>query len=118
MRNIERSTARPMRRGQLMLARGIQGKPAPAPTQSGMGGKGGAAGVEGKPAFNGQTLPQTGMGGKGGAAPAPMKKGGKVIKKMSCGGKAHKMKKGGSVSSCSKRADGCAVKGKTKGRMV
>jgi len=26
--------------------------------------------------------------------------------------------KGGSVSSASKRADGCAVKGKTKGRMV
>jgi hypothetical protein len=28
------------------------------------------------------------------------------------------MKKGGSVSSASKRADGCAVKGKTRGRMV
>ena len=28
------------------------------------------------------------------------------------------MKKGGSVSSASKRADGCAVKGKTKGKMV
>ena len=28
------------------------------------------------------------------------------------------MKKGGKVSSCSKRADGCATKGKTKGRMV
>ena len=27
-------------------------------------------------------------------------------------------KKGGSVSSASKRADGCAVKGKTKGRIV
>jgi hypothetical protein len=27
-------------------------------------------------------------------------------------------KKGGKVSSCSKRADGCAVKGKTKGRMI
>lgn len=27
-------------------------------------------------------------------------------------------KKGGSVSSASKRADGCATKGKTKGRMV
>ena len=27
-------------------------------------------------------------------------------------------KKGGKVSSCSKRADGCAVRGKTKGRMV
>ena len=29
-----------------------------------------------------------------------------------------KMKKGGKVSSASKRADGCCVKGKTKGRMV
>ena len=28
------------------------------------------------------------------------------------------MKKGGSVSSASKRADGCAVKGKTRGKMV
>ena len=28
------------------------------------------------------------------------------------------MKKGGKVSSASSRADGCAVKGKTKGRMV
>jgi hypothetical protein len=28
------------------------------------------------------------------------------------------MKKGGMVSSASKRADGCATKGKTKGRMV
>jgi hypothetical protein len=27
-------------------------------------------------------------------------------------------KKGGMVSSASKRADGCAIKGKTKGRMV
>jgi hypothetical protein len=34
------------------------------------------------------------------------------------GGKVKQMKKGGKVSSCSKRADGCAVKGKTKGRMV
>jgi hypothetical protein len=33
-------------------------------------------------------------------------------------GGAVKMAKGGSVSSASKRADGCAVKGKTKGRMV
>jgi hypothetical protein len=39
-----------------------------------------------------------------------MKKGGAV--------KTKKMASGGSVSSASKRADGCAVKGKTKGRMV
>ncbi len=29
-----------------------------------------------------------------------------------------KMAKGGKVSSASKRADGCCIKGKTKGRMV
>ena len=29
-----------------------------------------------------------------------------------------KMRKGGTVSSASKRADGCAVRGKTKGRFV
>ena len=32
--------------------------------------------------------------------------------------KSQTYKKGGKVSSASKRADGCAVKGKTKGRMV
>lgn len=32
--------------------------------------------------------------------------------------KPKKMRSGGSVSSASKRADGCATKGKTKGRMV
>jgi hypothetical protein len=37
--------------------------------------------------------------GQGGQAPMPMKKGGKV-------------------SSASKRADGCAVKGKTRGKIV
>ena len=37
---------------------------------------------------------------------------------MRRGGKVKKMAKGGSVSSASKRADGCATKGKTKGRMV
>ena len=34
------------------------------------------------------------------------------------GGSIKKMAKGGSVGSASKRADGCAVKGKTKGRMI
>jgi hypothetical protein len=38
---------------------------------------------------------------------AGMKKGGMV-----------KKAKGGSVSSASKRADGCAVRGKTKGKMI
>lgn len=34
------------------------------------------------------------------------------------GGKVKKMAAGGSVSSASKRADGCAIRGKTKGRIV
>ena len=37
---------------------------------------------------------------------------------MSRGMRSAEYKKGGSVSSASSRADGCAVKGKTKGRMV
>ena len=37
---------------------------------------------------------------------------------MSRGMSSAEYKKGGSVSSASSRADGCAVKGKTKGRMV
>jgi hypothetical protein len=43
-----------------------------------------------------------------------IKKGGKIGMGMT----KNNYKKGGKVSSCSKRADGCAVKGKTKGRMV
>ena len=57
-------------------------------------------------------------------APKKMSKGG-ATHKMPDGsmmkGASHKMSKGGKVksgSSASKRADGCAVKGKTKGRMV
>ena len=42
------------------------------------------------------------------------KKGGKIGMGMT----KNNYKKGGKVSSCSKRADGCAVKGKTKGRMI
>ena len=46
-------------------------------------------------------------------------KGGKGTKlSLAKGGKPKKMAKGGSVSSASKRADGCATKGKTKGRFV
>ena len=42
----------------------------------------------------------------------PFKKGGKVVSK------AKKYAGGGSVGSASKRADGCATRGRTKGRMV
>jgi hypothetical protein len=41
-----------------------------------------------------------------------------LTKKKAKGGKVKKMAKGGSVSSASKRGDGCASKGKTKGRFV
>lgn len=41
--------------------------------------------------------------------PEPKKEPAKPVKKMA---------KGGSVSSASKRADGCATKGKTKGRII
>ena len=37
---------------------------------------------------------------------------------MKKGGKVKKYAKGGSVSSASKRADGCAQRGKTRGKMV
>ena len=46
--------------------------------------------------------------------PMGKKKGGKIGMGMT----KNNYKKGGKVSSCSKRADGCVVRGKTKGRMV
>lgn len=52
-------------------------------------------------------------GGAGFDLRVPFKKGGKVKKAAP-----KKMAKGGKVSSASKRADGCATKGKTKGRFV
>ena len=39
-------------------------------------------------------------------------------REMKSGGRVKKYASGGSVSSASKRADGCATKGKTKGRFV
>jgi hypothetical protein len=48
------------------------------------------------------------------AAKAKSEKTGFQLKKE----KALGMKMGGKVSSASSRADGCAVKGKTKGRMI
>ena len=52
-------------------------------------------------------MPRTNMPGEPDMGPLPAKK--EPTKKY---------KKGGSVSSASKRADGCAVKGKTKGRII
>jgi hypothetical protein len=53
-------------------------------------------------------VPGTYAEGPVGGMAAGMKKGGTV----------KKMAKGGSTSSASKRGDGCAIKGKTKGRFV
>lgn len=61
------------------------------------------------------------IGSGGGARPGDMgniTRGTGKIYKHAKGGKVKKMAKGGSVSSASKRADGCATKGKTKGRFV
>jgi len=56
------------------------------------------------------------------AGRAMMKKGGAVMKakgkKMMGGGKVKAYKKGGAVSSASKRADGIAQQGHTRGRIV
>ena len=58
----------------------------------------------------------------GGGQPAPPSRTGGGMPTMAGGmkkgGKVKKMAKGGSVSSASKRGDGCATKGKTKGRFV
>ena len=56
-----------------------------------------------------------GMLARTGGSSAPMKAKGK---KMMGGGKVKAYKKGGSVSSASKRADGIARQGRTRGRIV
>ena len=101
------------------------------PAPSGLGSGGGLGGSSGAGAYGGLDSIQQGAGqigqslgaikdalggSTGGGAAQPrgafFKKGGKVKAK-----KAYKA--GGAVkSSASKRADGCAIKGKTKGRMV
>ena len=53
-----------------------------------------------------------------GVADLRVKGGGGKEQLKAKGGKVKKMAKGGKVSSASKRADGCATKGKTKGRFV
>ena len=63
----------------------------------------------------GRAMATGGMLAKTGGSSAPMKAKGK---KMMGGGKVKAYKKGGSVSSASKRADGIAQRGHTKGRMV
>ena len=55
------------------------------------------------------------VGNPGGAEPVMAMEAGEGMKR---GGKVKKMAKGGSVSSASKRGDGCATKGKTRGKFV
>ena len=57
---------------------------------------------------------ETGAMGRGGGGGGGMK----PDTDITASKKLPKMAKGGSVSSASKRADGCAMRGKTKGRMV
>jgi len=52
---------------------------------------------------------------QGQPVPTGMKRGG-MVKKMAGGGAVKKMSSGGSAAS--RRGDGCATRGKTKGRMV
>jgi hypothetical protein len=57
---------------------------------------------------------ETGGMGRGGGGGGGMK----PDTDITASKKLPKMAKGGSVSSASKRADGCAMRGKTKGRMI
>jgi len=84
----------------------FEGRPAPTPmpTRGGMGMN--PRGPAPKPA-------PTPMPTRGGMGMNPIRPGNTNVRTARPG-----MKKGGKISSCSKRADGCAVKGKTKGRMV
>ena len=68
--------------------------------------------IMGKPA---EPLPGKGKTEKMGESAKPLPNKGKTEK---LGEGAKKYASGGSVSSASARADGCAIRGKTKGRMV
>jgi hypothetical protein len=61
--------------------------------------------------------PMPAVNPRGGAMPAVNPRGG-AMPAVNPRGVRMGMKKGGEVSSASKRADGCAIKGKTKGRIV
>jgi hypothetical protein len=108
-----------------------------------VGGMGGAqppaAGLGGMGAMGGAQPPAAGLGGMGGGMQTPtsmppppaqapqvtspstssMKKGGKVKTKTKTKTEpVKKMASGGKASSASSRADGCCVKGKTRGKMM
>jgi hypothetical protein len=68
--------------------------------------------------FGPTAAPATGLSSMIGGQPAPMKKGGAVKKSAKKAAVESKSVSKPARSSASSRADGCAVKGKTKGRMV
>jgi hypothetical protein len=84
-------------------------KPTPTPTQGSMLGLGKNPGIN---STNSTTTAD--MTRKSNAKPFSSALGGLGMAL----GKKMGMKEGGKVSSASKRADGCAVKGKTKGKMI
>ena len=94
--------------------------PMPMPQQPvGRGGRGTTPATQVTPPSFASQMGRMGISGLGlqsmfGNKPTGMKKGGAVKKKA--GSKTYKS--GGSVSSASKRADGCAIKGKTRGKIV
>ena len=99
---------------------GILGRGAPSGMDNmgpGIMGSGISVGRVGMPIQSAAIPGQTGGTGLGGSFSVPF--GGRdtgAVRKKAKGGKVKKMAKGGSTAS--KRADGCATKGKTKGRFV
>jgi len=73
-----------------------------------------------KAQYAGLMAPPSRRMGLRGAVPGTYAEGpvGGMAAAMKKGGTVKKMAKGGSTSSASKRGDGCAIKGKTKGRFV
>lgn len=106
-----------------ILAAGVPGGDRAA--GRGIGGSGLSIGTVGVPMPDISRAPGNTVGtGKGftfstsfgGGVPMTPKDTAGAVKKKAKGGKVKKMAKGGSTAS--KRADGCATKGKTKGRFV
>ena len=108
-----------------ILARGA---PSAGSAGRGIGGSGFSVGTVGMPMADVSRAPGNSVGtgrgitfsiGSSGPGGNPQDFGRNAnVKKKAKGGSVKKMAKGGKVGSASKRADGCATKGKTKGRFV
>jgi hypothetical protein len=101
----------------MRFAPGVRPTPMPAaPARPGLRPMGSAPMTGGpKPAPQVGAMNNMLAGRPPGGVPAPQAG---AMNNMLAGKPPGGMKKGGKVSSASKRADGCAIKGKTKGRMV